>query len=53
MLFLDEDSPSLDIPYQDLILGEKLGSGGFKDCYKGMFMLDNYYFFFNRFFFWE
>ncbi|GAA5795432.1 hypothetical protein HPULCUR_000789 [Helicostylum pulchrum] len=37
MLFLDEDSPSLDIPYQDLILGEKLGSGGFKDCYKGVY----------------
>lgn len=36
LLFLDEDSPSsLDIPYEDLILGKKIGSGGFKDCYQG------------------
>jgi hypothetical protein len=34
-LFLDEDSPSLNIPYHDLIFGKKIGSGGFKDCYEG------------------
>lgn len=36
LLFLDENSPSsLDIPYQDLSFGTKIGSGGFKDCYQG------------------
>lgn len=35
-LFLDEDSPTgMDIPYQDLSFGTKIGSGGFKDCYQG------------------
>ncbi|KAI9366386.1 kinase-like domain-containing protein [Pilaira anomala] len=36
LLFLDEDSPTgLDIPYQDLTFGKKIGSGGFKDCFQG------------------
>ncbi|KAI8388347.1 kinase-like domain-containing protein [Radiomyces spectabilis] len=33
-LFLD-DTPGLDIPYNAMIIGPKLGSGGFKDCYAG------------------
>ncbi|GAA5810942.1 hypothetical protein MFLAVUS_004370 [Mucor flavus] len=37
MLFLDGNSPSLDIPRQDLTLGESIGSGGFKDCFKGAY----------------
>lgn len=37
LLFLDQDSPSLDIPFEDLILGKKIGSGGFKDCFQGNF----------------
>lgn len=35
-LFLD-GSPGLDIPYSDLCVGDKLGSGGFKDCYRGTY----------------
>lgn len=35
LLFLDQDSPSLDIPFEDLKLGKKIGSGGFKDCFQG------------------
>ncbi|ORZ02689.1 kinase-like domain-containing protein [Syncephalastrum racemosum] len=35
-LFLD-GSPGLDIPYSDLHIGDKLGSGGFKDCYRGTY----------------
>ncbi|CAO3612429.1 unnamed protein product [Mucor hiemalis] len=37
LLFLDQDSPSLDIPFEDLILGKKIGSGGFKDCFQGVY----------------
>jgi hypothetical protein len=33
-LFLD-DTPGLEIHYQELAYGEKIGSGGFKDCFKG------------------
>ncbi|KAF7729142.1 hypothetical protein EC973_004910 [Apophysomyces ossiformis] len=36
-LFLDDDSSGLDIPYHDLVVGAKLGSGGFKDCYAGTY----------------
>ncbi|KAI8060800.1 kinase-like domain-containing protein [Gongronella butleri] len=35
-LFL-EDGPGVDIPYQDLVVEQKLGSGGFKDCYMGYY----------------
>ncbi|KAI8343435.1 kinase-like domain-containing protein [Chlamydoabsidia padenii] len=35
-LFL-EDGPGLDIPYHHLEVGEKLGSGGFKDCFIGLY----------------
>ncbi|KAG2203466.1 hypothetical protein INT47_008193 [Mucor saturninus] len=38
LLFLDEDSPTgMDIPYGDLTFGKKIGSGGFKDCYQGIY----------------
>ncbi|CAO3637004.1 unnamed protein product [Mucor fragilis] len=33
MLFLDDKNPDFDIPYHALVVGKKLGSGGFKDCY--------------------
>ncbi|KAI8889246.1 kinase-like protein [Backusella circina FSU 941] len=33
-LFLDE-TPGLEIHYHELVYGEKIGSGGFKDCFKG------------------
>ena len=33
-LFLD-GSPGLDIPYEELRFGRRLGCGGFKDCYAG------------------
>ncbi|KAI9013988.1 kinase-like domain-containing protein [Phycomyces nitens] len=33
-LFLDDNASGFDIPYKDLIIGDKLGSGGFKDCYR-------------------
>jgi hypothetical protein len=35
-LFL-EDGPGLDIPYHHLEVGQKLGSGGFKDCFIGFY----------------
>ncbi|ORZ25630.1 kinase-like domain-containing protein [Absidia repens] len=35
-LFL-EDGPGLDIPYHHLEVGQKLGSGGFKDCFIGLY----------------
>ncbi|KAL1936524.1 hypothetical protein VTP01DRAFT_658 [Rhizomucor pusillus] len=35
-LFLDDDL-KFDIPYSDLEIGAKLGSGGFKDCYAGVY----------------
>lgn len=35
MLFLDDKNPDFDIPYHALVVGKKLGSGGFKDCYAG------------------
>ncbi|KAJ8663928.1 hypothetical protein O0I10_000203 [Lichtheimia ornata] len=35
-LFLD-GSPGLDIPYEELRFGRRLGCGGFKDCYAGMY----------------
>ncbi|KAI8888298.1 kinase-like protein [Backusella circina FSU 941] len=35
-LFLD-DSKDQDIPYSALTMGQKLGSGGFKDCYVGSY----------------
>lgn len=38
MLFLDDKNPDFDIPYHALVVGKKLGSGGFKDCYTGLFM---------------
>lgn len=34
-LFLD-GSPGLDIPYEELRFGRRLGCGGFKDCYAGI-----------------
>ncbi|GAN04816.1 kinase-like protein [Mucor ambiguus] len=37
MLFLDDKNPDFDIPYHALVVGKKLGSGGFKDCYTGMY----------------
>ncbi|KAF7728128.1 hypothetical protein EC973_006643 [Apophysomyces ossiformis] len=37
-LFLDGNATGLDIPYDALVLGTKLGSGGFKDCYAGIYM---------------
>jgi hypothetical protein len=37
MLFLDDKNPDFDIPYSSLVIGRKLGSGGFKDCYAGLF----------------
>ncbi|KAG0175450.1 hypothetical protein DFQ28_009164 [Apophysomyces sp. BC1034] len=36
-VFLDDTSSSLNIPYHDLIIGSKLGSGGFKDCFAGIY----------------
>lgn len=30
-----DGSPGLDIPYEELRFGRKLGHGGFKDCYAG------------------
>lgn len=36
MLFLDDKNPDFDIPYHALVVGKKLGSGGFKDCYAGI-----------------
>lgn len=36
MLFLDDKNPDFDIPYHALVVGKKLGSGGFKDCYTGI-----------------
>ncbi|KAL0077249.1 kinase-like domain-containing protein [Phycomyces blakesleeanus] len=33
-LFLDDSAPGFDIAYKDLTIGDKLGSGGFKDCFK-------------------
>jgi hypothetical protein len=39
-LFLDDDSSTnLSIPFSDLIYGKKIGSGGFKDCYEGIFYM--------------
>ncbi|KAI9303304.1 kinase-like domain-containing protein [Cunninghamella echinulata] len=35
-LFLEE-GPGLDIPYHELEVGQKLGSGGFKDCFLGLY----------------
>ncbi|KAI9496624.1 kinase-like domain-containing protein [Zychaea mexicana] len=35
-LFLD-GSHGLDIPYHELQIGRRLGCGGFKDCYAGMY----------------
>ncbi|KAI9245414.1 kinase-like domain-containing protein [Helicostylum pulchrum] len=40
MLFLDDKNPDFDIPYHALVIGKKLGSGGFKDCYTGIVDLD-------------
>lgn len=37
MLFLDDKNPDFDIPYHALVVGKKLGSGGFKDCYAGFY----------------
>ncbi|KAG0171300.1 hypothetical protein DFQ28_010791 [Apophysomyces sp. BC1034] len=37
-LFLDGNATGLDIPYEALVLGTKLGSGGFKDCYAGTYV---------------
>ncbi|KAG2202866.1 hypothetical protein INT46_007546 [Mucor plumbeus] len=37
MLFLDDKNPDFDIPYHALVVGKKLGSGGFKDCYTGTY----------------
>lgn len=36
-LLLDEH-PQGEIPYEQLTVGRKLGSGGFKDCYAGTYM---------------
>ncbi|KAF0425739.1 kinase-like protein [Gigaspora margarita] len=36
-LLLDDDDLSRDIPYEELEIGKKLGSGGFKDCYMGRY----------------
>lgn len=38
MLFLDDKNPDFDIPYHALVVGKKLGSGGFKDCYTGLLL---------------
>ncbi|RCH93599.1 hypothetical protein CU097_010424 [Rhizopus azygosporus] len=36
MLFLNgETDTGLDIPYKELVIKRKIGSGGFKDCYEG------------------
>ncbi|KAI8149741.1 hypothetical protein BJV82DRAFT_505308 [Fennellomyces sp. T-0311] len=35
-LFLD-GNPGLGIPYHELQIGHRLGSGGFKDCFAGMY----------------
>ncbi|KAI8975680.1 kinase-like domain-containing protein [Mycotypha africana] len=34
LLFLDDKHPQYDIPFKALTIGKKIGSGGFKDCYK-------------------
>lgn len=36
-LLLDEHFQG-EIPYEQLTVGRKLGSGGFKDCYAGTYM---------------
>jgi hypothetical protein len=36
LLFLNGDSDSgLNIPFKELVIKKKIGSGGFKDCYEG------------------
>ncbi|CEI87852.1 hypothetical protein RMCBS344292_16582 [Rhizopus microsporus] len=38
MLFLNgETDTGLDIPYKELVIKRKIGSGGFKDCYEGVY----------------
>ncbi|KAG0735487.1 hypothetical protein G6F62_011049 [Rhizopus arrhizus] len=38
LLFLNGDSDSgLNIPFKELVIKKKIGSGGFKDCYEGVY----------------
>ncbi|ORE07501.1 kinase-like protein [Rhizopus microsporus var. microsporus] len=38
VLFLNgETDTGLDIPYKELVIKQKIGSGGFKDCYEGVY----------------